>query len=117
MRQLVSYADIAPPVENASCTGTATGSNGHISKKNKLRNDTESDTTTSTEETTPMRSRVKFEESRELTHEEIWDDSALIEAWNAATEEYEALNGPDKGWKSDPVHKSPLYVLASQCTA
>jgi hypothetical protein len=47
-------------------------------------------------------------ESRELTHGEIWDDSALIEAWNAATEEYEAFNGPDKGWKSEPVHKSPL---------
>ena len=29
------------------------------------------------------------DESRELTHEEIWDDSALIDAWNAATEEYE----------------------------
>ncbi|EIN13234.1 hypothetical protein PUNSTDRAFT_128921 [Punctularia strigosozonata HHB-11173 SS5] len=49
------------------------------------------------------------EESRELTHEEIWDDSALIDAWNAAAEEYEALNGPDKGWKNEPVHKSPLW--------
>ena len=29
------------------------------------------------------------DESRELTHEEIWDDSALIEAWNSATAEYE----------------------------
>lgn len=29
------------------------------------------------------------EGSRELTYEEIWDDSALIDAWNAATEEYE----------------------------
>lgn len=29
------------------------------------------------------------EESRELTHEEIWDDSALIDAWNSATAEYE----------------------------
>jgi hypothetical protein len=29
------------------------------------------------------------EENRELTHEEIWDDSALIDAWNAAAEEYE----------------------------
>lgn len=48
------------------------------------------------------------EESRELTHEEIWDDSALINAWNAATEEYEAYNGPEKGWKHAPVHKSPL---------
>ncbi|KAF7363268.1 hypothetical protein MSAN_00981900 [Mycena sanguinolenta] len=48
-------------------------------------------------------------DSRYLTHEEIWDDSALIDAWNAATEEYEALNGPDKGWKTEPVHKSPLW--------
>ena len=30
------------------------------------------------------------EESRELTHDEIWDDSALIDVWNAATAEYEA---------------------------
>ena len=29
------------------------------------------------------------DESRELTHEEIWDDSALIDAWDAANEEYE----------------------------
>ena len=29
------------------------------------------------------------EESRELTHEEIWDDSALIDAWNSANAEYE----------------------------
>jgi hypothetical protein len=27
--------------------------------------------------------------SRELTYDEVWDDSALIDAWNAATEEYE----------------------------
>lgn len=49
------------------------------------------------------------EEGRDLTHDEIWDDSALIDAWNAATEEYEAYNGPDKGWKTEPVHKSPLW--------
>nr|GAT51254.1 predicted protein [Mycena chlorophos] len=48
-------------------------------------------------------------DSRMLTAEEIWDDSALIDAWNAATEEYEALNGPGKGWKDEPVHKSPWY--------
>ena len=46
--------------------------------------------------------------SRELTHEEIWDDSALVEAWNAAMEEYEAYNGPGKGWKEDPTVKSAL---------
>ena len=93
----MSYADISPPVTNS----IATSSNGHISKKSKLRSES------ADSETTPS----KFEKSRELTHGEIWDDSALIEAWNAATEEYEALNGPDKGWKSDPVHKAPLYVL------
>lgn len=27
-------------------------------------------------------------ENHELTHEEIWDDSALIEAWDAAMDEY-----------------------------
>jgi hypothetical protein len=29
------------------------------------------------------------EESRELTHDEVWDDSALIAAWESATAEYE----------------------------
>jgi hypothetical protein len=29
------------------------------------------------------------EESRELTQDEIWDDSALIAAWESATVEYE----------------------------
>jgi len=48
------------------------------------------------------------EETRDLTHEEIWDDSALIDAWNAANEEYEVLNGPDKQWKSKPAHDSAL---------
>jgi hypothetical protein len=31
------------------------------------------------------------EESRELTHNEIWDDSALIAAWESATAEYEVI--------------------------
>ena len=48
------------------------------------------------------------EESRELTYEEIWDDSTLVHAWEAATEEYEAFHGADKGWKKEPVNKSPL---------
>lgn len=29
------------------------------------------------------------EESRDLTHEEIWDDSALVNAWDSAMAEYE----------------------------
>ena len=31
-------------------------------------------------------------ESRELTHDEIWDDSALIDAWNSAAAEYEVCS-------------------------
>ena len=69
------------------------------------------------------------EESRELTHDEIWDDSALIEAWESAAAEYEvcllrilrlsrstailfgqAFHGTDQSWKNEPVKKSPLYA-------
>ncbi|KDR68693.1 hypothetical protein GALMADRAFT_256476 [Galerina marginata CBS 339.88] len=49
------------------------------------------------------------EESRELTHQEIWDDSALLDAWEAATEEYEAYHGPEKDWKKESVKRSPLW--------
>ena len=71
------------------------------------------------------------EESRELTHDEIWDDSALIAAWESATAEYEvtiyscflsvvlltgaryhkAYHGKGKEWKKEPAKKSPLSVL------
>jgi hypothetical protein len=68
--------------------------------------------------------------SRELTYDEIWDDSALIDAWESATAEYEvrathidillscycysdwcyrkAYHGKDEDWKKEPVKKSPL---------
>jgi len=49
------------------------------------------------------------EESRELNHDEIWDDSALIAAWESATAEYEAYHGKGKEWKKEPVKKSPLW--------
>lgn len=29
--------------------------------------------------------------NRELTHEEIWDDSALVRSWDEAVEEYKVL--------------------------
>ena len=41
------------------------------------------------------------EESRDLTHDEIWDDSALIEAWNSATAEYEVCGRNMKIMVSD----------------
>ncbi|KAL4065773.1 hypothetical protein V8B97DRAFT_1108437 [Scleroderma yunnanense] len=51
----------------------------------------------------------EIEESRELTHEEIWDDSALIDAWNSAEAEYNAYHGKSKDWKKEAVKKSPLW--------
>lgn len=48
------------------------------------------------------------EESRNLTHEEIWDDSALVDAWESAMEEYKAYHDGEDGWKKEPVKKSPL---------
>ena len=70
------------------------------------------------------------EESRPSTHEEMWDDSALVNAWNSAEAEYEVLflscpfltcarcscpilqayHDTLKAWKTEPVKKSPLYV-------
>lgn len=49
------------------------------------------------------------EESRELTQDEMWDDSALIAAWESATAEYEAYHGKGKDWKKETVKKSPLW--------
>ncbi|KAG8991260.1 hypothetical protein FRB90_001417 [Tulasnella sp. 427] len=43
-----------------------------------------------------------------LTDADAWDDSVLIEAWDAALEEYQILNGPEADWKKDPVHKSSM---------
>ncbi|CAA7266309.1 unnamed protein product [Cyclocybe aegerita] len=49
------------------------------------------------------------EESRELTHEEIWDDSALVDAWESAMEEYRLYHGSEDDWKKEPLKKSPLW--------
>ncbi|KAH9949443.1 hypothetical protein B0H21DRAFT_113160 [Amylocystis lapponica] len=49
------------------------------------------------------------EESRELTQDEIWDDSALVDAWDSAMAEYKAFHGPGDKWKEEPVKKSPLW--------
>lgn len=39
-----------------------------------------------------LRDQTPDADSRELTHEEIWDDSALIEAWDAAMDEYKVCH-------------------------
>lgn len=58
----------------------------------------------------------EIEESRELTHDEIWDDSALVDAWNSAQAEYEVYHGKSKDWKKQPIKKSPLWYNAPQAT-
>ncbi|KAK0487734.1 hypothetical protein IW261DRAFT_1558783 [Armillaria novae-zelandiae] len=79
MRPIVSYEDIAPAAHPDSQAPPA--------KKRKTNH-----------KRTRPRHRVHEEE---LTHDEIWDDSALIDAWAAANEEYTAQHGPDKSWKDD----------------
>ncbi|KAJ7058839.1 hypothetical protein C8F01DRAFT_1147360 [Mycena amicta] len=105
-RPLVSYADDIPlPYDDPEPVASASAS---PSKKRKWSNQ-KAPTATVKQEDRELEEGEEEEDSRVLTAEEIWDDSALIDAWDAAMEEYEALNGPDKGWKNEPVHKSPLW--------
>ncbi|CAE6402412.1 unnamed protein product [Rhizoctonia solani] len=57
----------------------------------------------------PTKKPKRYQIDHSLTQNELWDDSALIAAWDAAAEEYESLNGPEKKWKEDPVNKSALW--------
>lgn len=41
---------------------------------------------------------------KELSHEEIWDDSALVDSWNEAVEEYKAR---------DPMNADSLMLMAT----
>ncbi|KAK7468411.1 hypothetical protein VKT23_002926 [Stygiomarasmius scandens] len=116
MRPVVSYDDITLPYEltaNANEEAAKSTTDRTMAKppskkrkKSRAQNGSQHKANGPSPDTEDY---LQVEESRELTHEEIWDDSALIEAWNAATEEYEAYNGPDKGWKDEPMHKSPLW--------
>ncbi|KAG9023272.1 hypothetical protein FS837_005877 [Tulasnella sp. UAMH 9824] len=48
-----------------------------------------------------------------LMDADAWDDSFLIDAWDAAMEEYQILNGPEADWKKDPVHKDSISSSAN----
>jgi hypothetical protein len=106
MRPIVSYDDIAPAVSGRPALpprgnqdgrrggrGRGRGSSGapnrvHWDDPAAMQSDS-----ISYDESQPQQSssKKKWEfKSRELTHEEIWDDSALVDAWDAAMEEYEA---------------------------
>ncbi|KAJ7479957.1 hypothetical protein B0H11DRAFT_2025971 [Mycena galericulata] len=121
-RAVISYDDITLPYESPPPRAApSSSSNASQSKKRKWSNQKPGQQQANkngkavSHGAPPVAKEDEEEEeaedgdSRYLTSEEIWDDSALIDAWNAATEEYEAFNGPDKGWKNEPVKKSPLW--------
>ncbi|KXN86140.1 hypothetical protein AN958_10442 [Leucoagaricus sp. SymC.cos] len=111
-RPVVSYDDMTLPYDAPSKR-----TNSHPPSKKRKRNNHKKQPAQPTQhwdnpvpaQDADEEEAMDNEESRVLTQEEIWDDSALIDAWNAAMEEYEAYHGPDKGWKNEPVHKSPLW--------
>ncbi|SJL07799.1 uncharacterized protein ARMOST_11151 [Armillaria ostoyae] len=86
MRPIVSYEDIA------STPASHYDSQAPPAKKRK---------TNHRNQRNRNRGRREEEENKELTHDEIWDDSALIDAWTAANEEYAAYHGEDKSWKDE----------------
>ena len=85
MRTLVSYDDISQPYEQP--TRAQADSQDEPSAKKRKRN---SRKRTKNENSSSRATEYgDYHTSRDLTHQEIWDDSALVEAWDAATEEYE----------------------------
>ena len=46
----------------------------------------------------PKKKKVKT-----LSQDEIWDDSALINSWNEALEEYNVSQGPSSNRKKYPI--------------
>ena len=107
MRSLVPYDDLSPPQQQFTIQNPRTQTLNHVqrqdlqppSKKRKVLkqarqpelheqyfNDSGNEQRMNDD---LEESKTDGEESRELTYDEIWDDSALVDAWNAATEEYE----------------------------
>jgi hypothetical protein len=112
-RQLVQYGDLEQNNgASSSATAIQTSPQQPPSKKRKRTNQKtqRSRKTAHWDDTGDLTSQMNYddsnaqaedgeigeeeeEESRELTHEEIWDDSALIDAWNSATAEYDVRPG------------------------
>ncbi|KAG0341054.1 hypothetical protein BG004_006172 [Podila humilis] len=58
---------------------------------------------------------VNADDEIELTHEEIWDDTALIEAWDEAVRQYEVYHS--KTGKNEQPSKSSTILLNSKTKA
>jgi hypothetical protein len=104
MRSLVPYDDLSPPQTQPTIQNPRPQTFKHVqrqdrqppSKKRKVLKQPEPHKQYFNDSGNEQRmnddleeSKTDGEESRELTYDEIWDDSALVDAWNAATEEYE----------------------------
>lgn len=76
MRPIVSYDDITLPYDDASASASVHAPPSQPPAKKRKNNN---------QSAQPVENE---EEEEALTHEEIWDDSALIDAWNSAQEEY-----------------------------
>lgn len=97
MRPLVSYDDLTdnkfqesdnvtfPPKKKRRTNRNSNKKNSHSAT---VQNHSQRDRTAVASKPTNSTHGLR-EESRQLTREDIWDDSALIDAWNAAAEEYE----------------------------
>ncbi|EJT98936.1 hypothetical protein DACRYDRAFT_118243 [Dacryopinax primogenitus] len=118
-RKVVSYADISPSIPDEAASITDPASNARPAKRPRISDPPIPSSSTPLNFTgkalngQPKKKQKKdpksWQTSRTLTHEEIWDDSALINAWDAAMEEYRAINGEDKGWMEDPAKQSALW--------
>lgn len=106
MRPLISYDDLTdsktPKAQSAATSPSKKNQKSHINVHEKLSHNGGNSNLkvygTQAQKTQPATSSSSKshsfrygirEESRQLTHVEIWDDTALIEAWNAAAEEFE----------------------------
>jgi len=101
-RHIVSYDDITLPYDSSGARQVGRPPTKKRKKNNQKAKQVDA----------PCHTRHVIEydgESRELTHEEIWDDSALVDAWEAAQQEYEMYHGTGKNWKDEPVNKSSLW--------
>ena len=96
MRQIISYGDIASDVAPTLCQHSSNSAQNR-GKGSTYTNSQERPTSSTNASSSHPQHKNSIRrqkpdeqwENRELTHEEIWDDSSLIQAWDAAMEEYE----------------------------
>ncbi|KZT58488.1 hypothetical protein CALCODRAFT_482266 [Calocera cornea HHB12733] len=119
-RKVVSYADISPTIpDEPSSSASTSAARPPIPKRPRPSSPLSSTpgafTGRALNGSAPPQAKKQkrdpksWQTSRNLTHDEIWDDSALVQAWDAAMEEYRAVNGEEKGWMREPTSKSALW--------